>query len=269
VTVHPFACPRCGTVSQSRYDAREGYCGRCRTWTGSAEALAAMSREEYARYLEQQRAAGIPGQAWSWEELLRLYEAAPGMYVCGRCGGEFAVPPGHCEPVLCGHHSPPELMTRAGAVPWSRPDADPLADLQEARRLIAEYRAGPLDFEEAISYATDQAAASVLGGASLAGRSVEVHGELSPEAADALGNEIRRGLVPLGLQDWVADAIEVWDGCKDEARREQNLAELAQRVADAEPQIRPNERGTDGNGALADGGTAARWNPDDPGDVIL
>lgn len=28
-----FRCPRCGSVSHSPDDMREGYCGRCRTWT--------------------------------------------------------------------------------------------------------------------------------------------------------------------------------------------------------------------------------------------
>jgi hypothetical protein len=188
-----------------------------------------------------------------------LYQGADRMYACP-CGNGFAVPPGHCEPVLCGRHSPPEVMARSGVTPWSRPDADPLADLQEAGRLIEQYQASPRDFEEVISYATDQAVASVLG--DLRGASMEMRGELSPEAADALGNEIRRGLPDCRVPAWAADAVEVWNGCKDAARRERSLAELAQDVADATPQIAPSQHGTDS-------GTAARWSPDDSGDVIL
>jgi hypothetical protein len=29
-----FTCPRCGAVSHHPDDIREGYCGRCRDWTG-------------------------------------------------------------------------------------------------------------------------------------------------------------------------------------------------------------------------------------------
>jgi ribosomal protein L37AE/L43A len=54
----PFACPRCGSVSLSRHDAHEGYCGRCRAWTAGDGALSAMSDPEYARYLQMQRDCG-------------------------------------------------------------------------------------------------------------------------------------------------------------------------------------------------------------------
>ena len=107
----------------------------------------------------------------------------------------------------------------------------------------------------------DQAIARVVL-ADLTGYSVDIRGELAPEAADALGNEIQRGLADEGVPAWVADAVEVWEGCKDQARRERTLAELAQDVADATPQIPPSAHGTDS-------GTAARWSDDDPGDVIL
>jgi hypothetical protein len=60
----------------------------------------------------------------------------------------------------------------------------------------------------------------------------------------------------------VTDAVEVWEGCKDAARRERSLAELAQDVADATSRMAPSEHGTDS-------GTAAEWHADDPGDVIL
>jgi len=29
-----FGCPRCGRVSSSEEDLREGYCGACHDWTG-------------------------------------------------------------------------------------------------------------------------------------------------------------------------------------------------------------------------------------------
>lgn len=101
-----FTCARCGMTSHNPQDALEGFCGRCHGWTG-------------------QPLPARPGQL---------------LYACPRCATSFTVPPGHGEPVLCGFHSPPERMdlvsASGAALSWSRPDADPLRDIQEARRLI-------------------------------------------------------------------------------------------------------------------------------------
>jgi hypothetical protein len=65
----------------------------------------------------------------------------PGLYRCPRCHDEAYVPPGRTGAVLCGRHGrDPEVMEDISVPAWSRPDADPLADLRRARQLIEEYR---------------------------------------------------------------------------------------------------------------------------------
>jgi hypothetical protein len=72
-----FACPRCGRVSHSPHDVREGYCGHCHDVTGPVE-----------RWVARQ----------------------PDWWRCVSCGNSFQVPPGHQGPVLCPDHARPQVM---------------------------------------------------------------------------------------------------------------------------------------------------------------
>ena len=194
-------------------------------------------------------------------------------FTCPRCGRTSASPEdaaqGYCgachdwtgSPVLRGPHSPPEPAAPPGVLPWSRPDADPLADLQEAARLIEAageaWGLGGLPFDYSVVLDLIRADfGQVL--PDLAGRSIEVRGELT----DAQVRQIQGGSGPDRPPSWIADAAAVWENCKDAARRERSLASLAQEAADAAPQIAPDEHRPDPD-------TAARWRPQDPGDVVL
>jgi hypothetical protein len=252
-------------------------------------------------------------------------EAQSGCYRCPSCAAEFEVPPGHPEPVMCGRHDPPAVMSRwmpelmysptglaelaaeqyrvgterylelrqAGlssrdarqlADAWpSMPDASATAWAALTEEIRGVYGLASTDdgviMGEAIQYLQELTAAGsvTLDDAQAAELYRQVTGldptgnqllpglaqEMTTEQADALVREIRERSSEYPA--WVTDAIAVWDGCKDDVRRRRSVAELAQALADMEPQYAPNEHGVDGGL----GGTAATWSPSDPGDVIL
>lgn len=71
-----YTCPRCGRTSRHPEDARQGYCGACRDWTGP----------------------GVPG------------EAASRFCQCETCGNRTEVPPGHVGRVWCPYGQEAESM---------------------------------------------------------------------------------------------------------------------------------------------------------------
>lgn len=268
-----FACPRCGSVSRSHHDAYQGYCGRCYDWTARPARYAPVSPPEHL--LTPQVVLENP--AWAYQGTEQDGRVTVWRFDVLRAPWVSSWRPDDALGAFEYEFTDSQLVLRVSTgvmaraawelvhVPGSPPRAWIWEELLQAYREQAainwavDTESGPpvFDFATAIDWATDGAVASALGG-----RSVDLQGELSPEEADALENEIRRGLPDSGGRSWVSDAVQVWEGCKDAARRDRSLAELAQSVADATPQIAPSERGIDHN-------TAARWHPEDSGDVIL
>lgn len=220
----PFTCPRCGSVSHSRHDAYEGYCGRCHDWTRDAPRYAPGGLVSPAEQLLTPRVL-LDDPAWAYKGTQDDGRTAVWQLDVRR------------EPWVSSWR--PDVSLGAFTADWT--------ENQLTLRVSAEAMAraaGELELEGMPAACT------------------EVAGERDPGPRSAWSGEItgeRGNSVP---PSWVTDAIEVWDGCKDAAQRERSLAELAQDVADATPQIAPDERNPDH-------GTWARWSPDDPGDVIL
>lgn len=241
----------------------------------------------------------LPGpvnRAWSWEELWPAWQAALPDLILARTPGrpwERYCPP-QVQELEPGQLTARYLELREHGV--SSMAARQLAEAEAAGLALspAEWRslaeAGtvalsdqPIDFRgrpdegvtmaEAIEHLESLTAGVTLDDSRAAelyrlmtefvGLDVPADGAGLPEAGS--GENVPAGQIrerSARPPSWIADAVAVWDDCKDEARRTRSLAELAQDVADRTPQSPPAETGVDSN-------TAARWAPDDPGDVML